>query len=103
MRWKVSCALLVALMEASNNSFALAAPTPGCRVDWAHYASLEVGMSYQRVRDLLGCAGRRLSTLNIGEGKRATYSWAGRGSYGANLTLTFHNGHLTDKAQLGLK
>lgn len=86
---------------------ALAAPLPaaakGCRVDRAHYAALHTGMTLHRVTEHLGCKGRRVSHLTIGDIHRATYSWTGHGTYGANLTLTFRNGRLTDKAQLGLR
>lgn len=95
-------ALLPTLLAA-----ALLAPLPAaakaCRVDRAHYAALHKGMTYAQVTAHLGCKGRRVSHLAIGDIHRATYSWAGHGTYGANLTLTFRNGRLTDKAQLGLR
>ena len=97
-----SDALRLALVAAT-----LAAPLPaaakGCRVDRAHYAALHKGMTLHRVTEHLGCTGRRVSHLTIGDIHRATYSWAGHGTYGANLTLTFRNDRLTDKAQLGLR
>ncbi|XYD12208.1 hypothetical protein R1A27_29805 (plasmid) [Methylobacterium sp. NMS12] len=82
---------------------AVAAATPGCRVDHAHYAALMPGMTYRQVRVRLGCDGRRVSHLTVGRVRRATYSWPGRGTYGANITLTFRNDRLTDKSQLGLR
>lgn len=97
-----SDALRLALVAAT-----LAAPLPaaakGCRVDQAHYAALHKGMTLHRVTEHLGCKGRRVSHLTIGDIHRATYSWAGHGTYGANLTLTFRNDRLTDKTQLGLR
>jgi hypothetical protein len=96
----ISLALILAASAAD------AARSPGarpCRVDHAQYTALKHGMSYGHVRDLLGCGGRRVSHLTIGREKRATYSWRGHGTYGANLTLTFRNGRLTDKSQLGLR
>jgi hypothetical protein len=95
--------LSLALMLAA--SAADAARSPGarpCRVDRAQYTALKHGMRYSHVRDLLGCGGRRVSHLTIGREERATYSWHGRGTYGANITLTFRNDRLTDKSQLGL-
>ena len=95
----LSLALLLAASAAG------AARSPGaasCRVDGGQYAALKHGMSYAHVRHVLGCGGRRVSHLTIGHEERTTYSWRGRGTYGANLTLTFRNGHLTDKSQLGL-
>jgi hypothetical protein len=103
MRKKILVSISLALMLAA--SAADAARSPGarpCRVDRAQYNALKHGMSYGHVRHLLGCSGRRVSHLSIGREARATYSWRGRGTYGANLTLTFRNDRLTDKSQLGL-
>ncbi|MGU3539566.1 DUF3862 domain-containing protein [Methylobacterium sp. A54F] len=80
-----------------------AAAETGCRVDRTRYDALKTGMPYRKVRMLLGCDGRRVSHLTIGRSRRATYSWPGHGTYGANLTLTFRNDRLTDKSQLGLR
>jgi hypothetical protein len=74
-----------------------------CRATRAAYGALEHGMSYRRVVAILGCPGRAVTRMRIGKARRATYSWRGTGTYGANLTLSFRNGHLTSKSQLGLK
>lgn len=100
---KILVPLSLALLLAA--SAADAARSPGarpCRVDRAQYIALKHGMSYNHVRGLLGCGGRRVSHLTIGGEERATYSWRAHGTYGANLTLTFRNDRLTDKSQLGL-
>lgn len=78
------------------------AATSSCRVDRTHYTALHKGMTYRSIAARLGCPGRRISHLTIGDTHRATYSWSARGTYGANVTLTFRNGRLTDKSQLGL-
>ena len=95
----ISLALILAASAAAEARSPDAKP---CRVDRAQYTALKRGMSYGHVRDLLGCGGRRVSHLTIGREERATYSWRGHGTYGANLTLTFRNDRLTDKSQLGL-
>ncbi|GJE18968.1 hypothetical protein [Methylobacterium marchantiae] len=59
-------------------------------------------MSYRRAVEILGCHGRAVTSMRIGKTHRSTYSWRGTGSYGANLTLSFRNGYLTSKSQLGL-
>ncbi|MCJ2090093.1 DUF3862 domain-containing protein [Methylobacterium sp. E-005] len=95
--------LSLALVLAASTAEAARSPGAGpCRVDRTQYAALKQGMSYAQVRDRLGCGGRRVSHLTIGSEARATYSWRGHGTYGANLTLTFRNNRLTDKSQLGL-
>ena len=96
-------ALVLTLLGApATEAASRAASRTGCRVGPARYAALEAGMTYQQVRARLGCAGRRVSHLTVGRVRRATYSWPGRGTYGANITLTFRNDRLTDKTQLGL-
>ncbi|WP_245931111.1 hypothetical protein [Methylobacterium radiodurans] len=74
-----------------------------CRPTLAEFKTLEMGMSYEEVAAQLGCKGRRISHIEIGRNRRATYSWQGRGSYGANLNATFRNNRLTDLSQLGLR
>lgn len=96
-------ALVLILLPTLLPAPAAGAAAPHCRVDHAHYAALGKGMTYRQVRARLGCDGRRVSHLTVGRVRRATYSWPGRGTYGANLTLTFRNERLTDKAQLGLR
>ncbi|MDH2312671.1 DUF3862 domain-containing protein [Methylobacterium brachiatum] len=93
---------LALLLAASAASAAQPNGASRCRVDRSQYAALKHGMSYGHVRHLLGCSGRRISHLSIGRAERTTYSWRGRGTYGANLTLTFRDDRLTDKSQLGL-
>ncbi|WP_331315914.1 DUF3862 domain-containing protein [Methylobacterium mesophilicum] len=103
MRFSLAVALVSALLQMASVTPIWAAWRTGCRVDRAQYASLARGMTYRQVRSRLGCDGRRVSHLLIGDVQRATYSWLGRGSYGANLTITFRNDRLTDKSQLGLR
>ncbi|MGH1575227.1 DUF3862 domain-containing protein [Methylobacterium sp. P31] len=102
MRHTLPLALALALLAASAVASAPATSTRGCRVDRAEYDTLKTGMTYRQVRARLGCNGRRVSHLTVGRVRRATYSWPGRGTYDATITLTFRNDRLTDKAQLGL-
>lgn len=90
------------LLAASAAGAARSTGASPCRVDRSQYAALERGMSYHHVRHLFRCGGKRVSHLTIGREERTTYSWRGRGTYGANLTLTFRNDRLTDKSQLGI-
>ncbi|MBE7202580.1 MAG: hypothetical protein INR70_32920 [Parafilimonas terrae] len=104
MRATLPLALVLAFLPAMLGTPAAVAAgsTAGCRVGPARYAALRTGMTYRQVRAHLGCDGRQVSHLTVGRVRRATYSWPGRGTYGANITLTFRNHRLTDKAQLGL-
>lgn len=73
-----------------------------CRATRVAYGALKHGMPYHRVVEILGCPGRTVTRMSIGEARRTTYAWQGTGRYGANLTLSFRNGQLTGKSQLGL-
>lgn len=95
--------LVPALLIGLSASQASAARPTACRVDKAAYAALTVGMTEAAVRRALGCEGRRISHLTIGRVHRTIVSVPARGTYGANVTLTFRNGLLTDKSQLGLR
>lgn len=74
-----------------------------CRPTLADFRTLRKGMSYAESVEQLGCPGRKVTDLAVGHNHRAIYSWQGRGSYGANLNLTFRNGRLTGRSQLGLR
>ncbi|GEP05961.1 hypothetical protein [Methylobacterium oxalidis] len=77
---------------------------PGsCRPTLAEYRALALGIGYADASAQLGCRGRREVALTVGRNRRVTYSWRGRGSFGANFNLTFANDRLTDKSQLGLR
>lgn len=103
MRSVLTMTLVLTMLQAPNAVAATVASTTGCRVDHAQYAALKQGMTYRQVRARLGCGGRRVSHMTIGSVRRATYSWLGRRTYGANLTLTFRDDRLTNKSQLGLR
>ena len=75
----------------------------GCRATHPAYASLKHGTSYRRVVERLGCPGRRVTHMTIGKTEQTTYTWRGTGSYGANIAVSFRNGRLTSKSQLGVK
>ncbi|MGU3336437.1 DUF3862 domain-containing protein [Methylobacterium mesophilicum] len=78
------------------------ARTAECRVTREAYASLKQGTRYNQAVKILGCPGRRMTHMEIGTVQRSTYSWRGTGRTGANLNLSFRNGRLTSKSQLGL-
>ncbi|MCJ2013625.1 DUF3862 domain-containing protein [Methylobacterium sp. J-076] len=97
LRLAVAAAALLAFGGPS-----LAAHHAECRVTRQDYAALKHGMSYHHAVERLGCPGRRVTHMTIGTVRRATYSWRGTGRTGANLVLTFRNGRLISKSQLGL-
>ncbi len=93
--------LLGLLLAASGP--ATAAQPASCRPSLAEYRALKRGDSLTAVAARLGCPGRRRFGFKIGERRRSVYVWQGAGRFGANIDLTFENGRLSDKSQLGLR
>lgn len=70
------------------------------------FDSISTGMTYDEVVEVIGSEGEVLSEvdLDIGEQyKTIMYMWKGEGSLGANANITFQDGKVTAKAQIGLK
>ena len=67
------------------------------------YDKIESGMSYEEVRDIIGSDGELTSTSSVGEYKVDIYTWYGDGAVGANANVTFENGSVVGKAQVGLR
>lgn len=71
----------------------------------AEYNSIQVGMTYEEVCDIIGGPGEPLAEVDIGIGAAyATemYMWEGKGSFGANANIMFQGGVVVSKAQFGL-
>lgn len=98
---KLRLALAALLLGVSG--LPATARSADCRVTRDAYASLKHGTRYSRAVKILGCPGRRVTHMEIGTVQRSTYSWRGTGRTGANLNLSFRNGRLTSKSQLGLR
>ena len=73
------------------------------RLNLEKFNKIETGMSYQEVVNIIGEEGTVLSESEIGNIKSTIYSWYGEGSIGANANVTFQNGKVVSKAQVGLK
>jgi len=65
---------------------------------------IEIGMTYEQVRDIIGGDGEVLSEVGKKDDPYHTivYVWYGEGLLGANANFTFQNGVLVSKAQVGL-
>ncbi len=90
-------ALLILLAGVGSS-----AQAAGCRASLAEYRGLKKGDTLASVVQRLGCRGRKFASVAYGRQRRVNYSWRGEGNFGANITLTFVNGRLTDKFELGL-
>ncbi len=67
------------------------------------FNKIENGMSYKKVCKIIGFNGELTSTAGSGEYVVEIYTWYGNGVAGSNANVTFQNGKVTGKAQVGLK
>lgn len=74
-----------------------------CRASATAFSALQTGMTYQQVRDIIGCEGVLLSSSDVAGYSTHMIAWDGRGSMGANMNIMIQNGRLMMKSQFGLR
>lgn len=67
------------------------------------YNQIQTGMTYDEVVAIVGSPGEVVSTSTVGGYTVTMVSWHGDAYSGANANVTFSNGDVTAKAQVGLK
>lgn len=67
------------------------------------YNSIETGMTYEKVQEIVGSPGEITSQVNSGGIEIIIVTWYGNGTAGSNANVTFTNNGVTAKAQIGLK
>ena len=69
------------------------------------YNSIETGMTYEKVCEIVGGEGVLTHEVDLGLGLayEITYQWEGAGVIGANASVTFRYGKVTGKEQAGLQ
>jgi len=67
------------------------------------YNRIKSGMGYDEVTEIVGSYGTEMARSEIAGYQSFVVTWDGVGSLGANASLTFSNGKLYAKAQLGLQ
>lgn len=67
------------------------------------FEAIENGMTYEEVVNIVGGEGELSNTASSGDYTIELYSWTGNGSANSNANVTFQNGVVTGKAQVGLK
>ncbi len=67
------------------------------------FNKIETGMSYEEVQEIVGSAGEVSVQSGSGEFSITMVTWYGNGMAGSNANVTFTNGEVTGKAQVGLK
>ncbi len=67
------------------------------------YNSIETGMTYDEVKEIVGSAGTVSSQVEGNGINIVIVTWYGNGAAGSNANVTFTNNAVTGKAQVGLK
>ena len=67
------------------------------------YNSIENGMSYDEVKEIVGSSGEVSSEVETNGIKVVIVTWYGNGVAGSNANVTFTNDEVTAKAQVGLQ
>ncbi len=67
------------------------------------YNSIETGMTYEEVQEIIGSAGTISSQVESNNISVVIVTWYGNGVAGSNANVTFTNNSVTGKAQAGLQ
>ena len=67
------------------------------------YSKIQAGMTYDEVKEIVGSGGELTSTVSANGYTISIYSWYGNKTTGANANVTFENGKVIGKAQVGLQ
>lgn len=68
----------------------------------AEFDQIQMGMTYEQVRDTIGGEGDLLSEVEVSGTRSVVYMWKGN-SFGGNANFTFTDGVLQARAQFGLR
>lgn len=67
------------------------------------YNKIQNNMSYMEVVDIIGSLGTQQASAGDGAYATFIYNWDGNGTIGSNASITFQNGKVIAKAQVGLE
>lgn len=73
-----------------------------CYITLDQFNKIENGMTYDQVKDIVGCGGTVNSETEVSNIKMTIYSWYGKDNI-SNANVTVQNGKIISKAQIGLK
>lgn len=73
-----------------------------CYITLEKFNKIENGMTYDQVKDIIGCDGTVNSETEVSNIKMTIYSWYGKDNI-SNANVTVQNGKIISKAQIGLK
>ena len=73
-----------------------------CYITLDEFNKIENGMTYEQVKEIVGCDGTVNSDTEVYGTKMTIYSWYGKNGI-ANANVTIENGVLVNKTQIGLE
>ncbi len=73
------------------------------KMTYSEYMEIKTGMTYDEVTEIVGSYGTELSRTDIAGYVTVMVGWEGEGTVGATANVTFQNGTVIAKAQMGLE
>lgn len=73
------------------------------RITKAEYDAIKTDMTYDEVKAVIGGEGKQSSTSSVEDSEIIIYAWLGNGDSGSNATVSFIDGKVSSKFQIGLK
>ena len=97
---------IIAIVSSLGGGDSNAGTKKNATMSMQAFNSIETGMPYDEVVEIVGIEGELMSESDIGQGaqyKTQLFTWEGNGGLGSNANVTFQGGKVIAKAQLGLK
>lgn len=73
-----------------------------CYITLEEFNNIENGMSYEQVKNIVGCDGTIVSDTQVSGFKMTIYSWYGKDGI-SNANINIKDNKLINKTQIGLK
>lgn len=87
-------------------SFGVSCSSDGSKISMEEFNSINEGMTYEEVCEIIGGEGEQLANTDLGLGDEfvtESYQWECEGSIGANAIIMFQGGKVVTKSQAGLE
>lgn len=89
-------------LQELTNSSSLSNDDEKCYISLKEFNEIQTGMSYDEIKNIVGCEGTINSQTEYMEIKMTIYSWYGKDGI-SNANVTIQNDKLINKTQIGLK
>lgn len=73
-----------------------------CFITLTEFNTIQTNMTYEEIKNIVGCEGTLMSETEINEYTSKIYYWYGKDNI-SNANFTFQNNKLISKAQYGLR